>query len=99
MVETLIDEEAKVELEAIALVQEEAVVVDPHLILKGIKMDIEEETMTATQEVAELLLTSLVQNLIKVIAVLEEQVQQDQDQAADSMLPLTGLIQDMEVRD
>ena len=99
MVEILIDEEVKVVKEEIALAQEEEAVVDLHLILKDIKMDIEEETMIATQEVAELLLISLARNLIRVIAVLEEQVQQDRGQAADSLLPLTELIQDMEVRD
>lgn len=73
-------------------------VVDLHLILKGIKMDIEEETMIATQEVAELLLTSRAQDLTRAIAVLEVQVQRDQGQAVDSVLPLIELTQDMEER-
>ena len=98
MVETLIDEEAKVEQEVKTQAQVVEVEVDQHHTHKDIKMVIEEEIGITTQVVLELLLTSLAQNLTRAIAVLEVQVQRDRGQAVDSKLPLIELIQDMEVR-
>tara|TARA_B100000459_G_C8486133_1_gene160890 strand:+ start:41 stop:274 length:234 start_codon:yes stop_codon:yes gene_type:complete len=72
--------------------------VDQHHTHKDIKMDIEEEITITTQVVVELLLTSQAQNLIQVIAVLEEQAQQDRGQVADFLLPLTDPMQVMEVQ-